>query len=146
MEPTLIKVLTPAIAAFLFGIAITPLIAHYLFKLRVWKKRGGKTTLYGNAAEEFNRLKGEGEVKTPRMGGLVIVAAVALTLLGISLLSATFSTLGDTLTFLSRGQTWIPAATFFLGAFVGFLNDFYDVTHDGRGLRLSVRLTFIAIV
>jgi phospho-N-acetylmuramoyl-pentapeptide-transferase len=146
MELTLIKVLTPAIVAFLFGIAITPIIAHYLYTLRVWKKRGGKTTLYGNAAEEFNKLKGEGEVKTPRMGGLVIVAAVALTLLAITTLTLVAPTIGDTLNFLSRGQTWIPVATFFLGALVGFLNDFYDVTYDGTGLRLSVRLTFIALV
>lgn len=147
METTLIKTLIPALLAFGFGIAITPLIAHYLYSLRVWKKRGGKTTLYGSTAEEFNRLKGDGEVRTPRMGGLVIVAAVTLTILVLYSLTVLFSgSLWDSVYFLSRSQTWIPLAVFFLGAFVGFLNDFYDVTHDGTGLRLSVRLIFISIL
>lgn len=48
--------------------------------------------------------------------------------------------------FLSRSQTWIPLSVFLLGAFVGFLNDFYDVTLNGKGLRLSVRLIFITIL
>lgn len=147
METLLIKTLLPAIIAFVAGIAVTPLIAHYLFTFRVWKKQGGKTTLYGQAAEEFNRIKGDGEVKTPRMGGLVIVAGVLLTLASLWTLSAvTTDTFWDSVYFLSRSQTWVPFSVFILGALVGFLNDFYDVTHDGKGLRLSVRLIFIAIL
>lgn len=147
MDIILIKTLLPAIFAFMCGVAATPIIAHYLFKFRVWKKRGGKTTLYGQSAEEFNRIKGDGEVKTPRMGGLVIVASVLLTLSGLWAIGALAnSPFWDSLYFLSRSQTWIPFSVFILGAFVGFLNDFYDVTHDGRGLRLSVRLIFIALL
>lgn len=147
METVLVKTLLPALVSFVCGIAVTPLVAHYLYKFRVWKKQGGKTTLYGQTAEEFNRIKGAGEVKTPRMGGLVIVAAVLLTLLLLSL--ASFFTAGnfwDSVYFLSRSQTWIPLSVFLLGALVGFLNDFYDVTHDGKGLRLSVRLVFITLL
>lgn len=146
MDILLIKTLLSALIAFVSGVAITPVIAHYLFRFRVWKKRGGKTTLYGQAAEEFNRIKGDGEVKTPRMGGLVIVAAVLITLLVLWLLSHTLTGIGGSVYFLSRSQTWIPFSVFILGAAVGFLNDFYDVTHDGKGLRLSVRLIFIALL
>ncbi len=147
MEPYLIKTLIPALLAFATGVAATPLIAHYLFTFRVWKKQGGKTTLYGGTAEEFNRLKGDGEVQTPRMGGLVIVSGVfaTLALLALGSLLVPVGLLND-LSFLSRSQTWIPAAVFFLGALVGFLNDFYDVTHDGKGLRLSTRLLFITVL
>jgi phospho-N-acetylmuramoyl-pentapeptide-transferase len=147
METLFMKTLLPALLAFTSGIALTPLITHYLFTFRIWKKQGGKTTLYGDKAVEFNRLKGEGEVKTPRMGGLVVVGAVVCTMvmLGIASLIAPTGFWSD-MYFLSRSQTWIPLAVFFLGALVGFLNDFYDVTHDGRGLRLSVRLLFIALL
>ncbi|MBY0309873.1 hypothetical protein K2Q16_01870 [Patescibacteria group bacterium] len=145
METALIKTLLPALLAFAFGIAITPLITHHLYTCRVWKKQGGKTTLYGDTAEEFNRLKGEGEVKTPRMGGLVIVASVVITLGTLFVLSAlTTGGFFNDVYFLSRSQTWIPLSVFMLGALVGFLNDFYDVTHGGKGLRLSIRLAFIA--
>jgi UDP-N-acetylmuramyl pentapeptide phosphotransferase/UDP-N-acetylglucosamine-1-phosphate transferase len=75
MEYPIIKVFLPAIMAFVIGIAITPLITHYLFKYKVWKKQGGKTAMGGHEATEFNRLKGEGEVKTPRMGGIVILVS-----------------------------------------------------------------------
>jgi len=147
MENALIKTLLPALMAFGFGIAVTPIVAHYLFKCRVWKKQGGKTTLYGATADEFNRLKGEGEVKTPRMGGLVIVASVLLTITTLLLLTIIFPEgFFSDIHFLSRSQTWIPLAVFFLGAAVGFLNDFYDVTHDGKGLRLSVRLAFVTLL
>ncbi|MEX5630960.1 hypothetical protein, partial [Pseudomonas marginalis] len=46
--------------------------------------------------------------------------------------------------FLSRSQTWIPFAVFCIGALVGFLNDYYDVVHQGQGIKLSLRLLIIA--
>jgi phospho-N-acetylmuramoyl-pentapeptide-transferase len=147
METILMKTLLPALVAFVCGIGITPVITHYLFRFRVWKKQGGKTTLYGGTAEEFNRLKGDGEIRTPRMGGLVIVASVLITLCML-LIAAMLAPTGfwNDIYFVSRSQTWVPLAVFLLGAAVGFLNDFYDVTHEGKGLRLSIRLAFIAVL
>ena len=79
MNSAIISVLLPAIAAFCIGIAITPLITHYLYTYRVWKKAPGKKTLNGDEAVEFNRIKGVTEAKTPRMGGMVIWIAVFIT-------------------------------------------------------------------
>lgn len=140
----LIAILIPAITAFVIGILITPVITHFLYKHKVWKKQGGKQAIGGHEATEFNRLKGEGETRTPRMGGIVIWSSVLLTLCGTYLLAQLFpnTSLAD-LDYLSRSQTLIPAATLFIGAIIGFLNDFYDITHGGRGLRLSVRLLLI---
>lgn len=59
MEATILKTLIPAVLAFVIGIACTPLLTHYLYKYKVWKKTGGKTTLHGTEAVEFNRLKAE---------------------------------------------------------------------------------------
>lgn len=145
MEFPIIKIVLPATIAFVIGILCTPLITHYLYKYKVWKKKGGKLAMGGHAAVEFNRLKGEDEVKTPRMGGIVIWVSVLLTILVLyfaSVLSPQ-SLLAEVF-FLSRSQTLIPVAVLFLGALVGFLNDYYDVTHDGRGISLRVRLLLIA--
>jgi phospho-N-acetylmuramoyl-pentapeptide-transferase len=144
MESTLINVLVPALISFIVGIAITPLVTHFLFKYKVWKKQGGKKAIGGHEATEFNRLKGEGETKTPRMGGIIIWASTLVTLAGLFTLALLLpNSVFSSLDFLSRSQTLIPAGTLLVGAIIGFLNDFYDVTHDGQGLRLSVRLGLI---
>lgn len=144
MDSILLNVLIPALVSFAVGILITPLVTYFLFKYKVWKKEGGKTAIGGHQAVEFNRLKSTGETKTPRMGGIVIWGSVLITLVGTYILSLVFPTpfLAD-LDYLSRSQTLIPAAALLIGAVIGFLNDFYDVTHKGKGIRLSVRLSLI---
>ena len=144
MDSLLLNVLIPALVTFVVGILITPLVTHFLYKCKVWKKQGGKVTLEGREATEFNRLKGAVEHKTPRMGGIVIWGSVLITLVSTYILSRWFpDSFFSELDFLSRSQTLIPAATLLVGAFIGFLNDFYDVAHSGKGLRLSIRLLLI---
>jgi phospho-N-acetylmuramoyl-pentapeptide-transferase len=122
-------------------------LTYHLYKYKVWKKQGGKVALGGVVATEFNRLKGDGETKTPRMGGIVIWGSVAIAI-GILYLATVVSSNSffTDLFFLSRSQTWIPFATLLIGALLGFLNDFYDVQHGGTGVRLSIRLTLITIL
>jgi phospho-N-acetylmuramoyl-pentapeptide-transferase len=145
METPIIKILIPAALAFVIGIIITPLITHYLYKYEVWKKTGGKKALNGSEAEEFNRLKGVHETKTPRMGGIVIWGSVLLTVALLAVLGEVFeNSIFAQLDFFSRSQTWIPITTLILGAGFGFLNDFYDVTHRRDGVSIRVRLLLIS--
>lgn len=147
MESTSLNILIPALIAFVIGIIITPLVTFFLYRHRVWKKQGGKTAIGGREATEFNRLKGEHETKTPRMGGIVIWASAFITLIGTYFLSEIFpASYFSELDYLTRSQTLIPAAALLVGAVIGFLNDFYDVAHEGKGLRLSVRLVLITIL
>jgi len=147
MESTLINVLVPALVSFVIGIAITPFVTHFLFRFKVWKKTGGKKAIGGHEATEFNRLKGGEETKTPRMGGIIIWASVIITLSLMYFLAIILpNTIFSNLDFLSRSQTLIPAAMMLLGAAIGFLNDFYDVTHGGAGLRLKIRLLLITSI
>jgi len=144
MDLTILKIFIPALMAFVIGMGLTPILTHYLYKHKVWKTVGGKKTLSGRIATEFNRLKGEGETKTPRMGGIVIWGSVFLTV-GVLSLAATMwpDSLAGKLSFLSRSQTWIPLGALAVGAFMGFLNDIYDVTHTQTGIRLRIRLLVI---
>jgi len=147
MEYPIIKLLLPAVMAFIIGLLLTPVLTHYLFKYKVWKKQGGKTAMNGTVATEFNRLKGADEIKTPRMGGIVIWGSVLITLFVLYLLQAVFTdTVFDDLFFLSRSQTWLPLSALIIGAGVGFLNDYYDVHHGGVGLRLQVRILVISLM
>lgn len=147
MQNPLLYIFTPAVIAFAIGIAITPLVTHYLYQHSVWKKRGGKTAIGGATAEVFNSLKGEHETKTPRMGGIVIWGSVLLTTLLIFILGRLFpDSFVTQLNFLSRSQTFIPLAALLIGAAIGFLNDFYDIGHEAKGLSLPVRLFLITML
>lgn len=149
MVDDVIRIFVPAVVAFWIGIAGTPLLTHYLFKFKVWKKKGGKVALDGTAAVEFGKLHEEKETKTPRMGGIVIWGSVTLTaivLYAISILAPTSLTVQ--LDFINRSQTWIPLVTMLIGAFVGFINDLLDVVEqrEARGLPLSVRLAIVTLL
>ena len=143
----IVKVLAPATVAFLAGIAITPTITNILYSKKMWKKRAGKVGLDGNTAEMFNSLHKEKEVGTPRFGGLVVWGGVLITATLFWLLSRfTDIHLFDSLSFVSRGQTWIPLATLILGASVGFIDDLFEINEKiVGGLSLRMRLLAVAL-
>lgn len=140
------RVFLPAITAFIVGIAITPVVTHYLYRFRVWKKRGGKTALDGTTATEFQKLHGEKETKTPRMGGIVVWGATCITA-GLFSLLALFDGAFQ-LDFISRNQTWIPFVALLFGAVVGFISDLIDVldTEGKKGIPVSVRLALVSLL
>lgn len=148
MVSDIIKVLVPATASFVAGILLAPLLAHYLYKYRVWKKTPGKTALDGSAAVEFAKLRSETETSTPRMGGVLIWASVTLVTLAVWLLARLApSPLTEKLDFLSRSQTWIPLFALLAGALMGFVNDLLDILPSGeRGVRLRTRILFVTLV
>ncbi len=150
MPIDLIKVITPLAAAFWIGIGITPILTHYLYKYKVWKKKGGKEALDGNRAEEFGKLRPDTlETKTPRMGGIVIWTSVFITVVGMWALGEFFpDSIANKLDFLSRDQTWIPLLSLIAGAIVGFVNDYIDVTAETgeRGIPLRYRLIIVGLL
>ncbi|MHB8660658.1 MAG: MraY family glycosyltransferase [Minisyncoccota bacterium] len=148
----IIKVFIPATASFVVGILFAPVLVHYLFKYRVWKKTAGKTALDGKPAVEFERLRttvhAGTETKTPRMGGILIWASVIFVTLGLWILARVVPIpLFEKLDFLSRSQTWIPLFALVAGALMGFVNDLFDIRPSGeRGVRLRTRLIFVTLV
>jgi phospho-N-acetylmuramoyl-pentapeptide-transferase len=149
MVLSLLKVFVPAFTAFVIGIAATPILTHYLYRYKAWKKRQGKTALDGAVALEFGKLRGEAETRTPRMGGIIIWASVAATMFLIFTAAHLFpASLIAKFAFFSRGQTWIPFTTLILGALIGLANDILDVTNpDGeKGIPLRWRLAFVSLL
>lgn len=148
----IIKVFIPAAAAFVFGILFAPLLTHYLYRHKVWKKTTTKTALDGTEATEFARIREMNhagtETKTPRMGGILIWATVAFVTLGLWALARIIPTaLLTKLDFLSRSQTWIPFFALIAGGLMGFVNDLFDIQPSGeRGVRLRTRLLFVTLV
>ncbi len=147
MQNAIIQILIPATIAFIIGVLITPIVTYYLYKHHAWKKEGGKKAIGGKDAVEFNKLKAEGETKTPRMGGIIIWGSVLLTVLFFSIIEYLFPhTKLAQLNFFSREQTWIPLSTLIIGAGIGFINDFYDIVHNGKGISLGKRISIISLL
>jgi len=147
----IVKVFLPATFAFLAGIALTPLLTHFLYKHEMWKKKSGKVAFDGSNADVFNELHKTKEVGTPRMGGIVVWGSTAITTLALLLLSQLFpGTLLEKLSYLSRNQTWIPFATLILGALIGLLDDWLEVKgsrdYIAGGLSLKKRLGVVAVI
>lgn len=145
---SLIKVFLPATASFAIGILLAPILTHYLYKYRVWKKTAHKTALDGSVAVEFGKLRNATETATPRMGGILIWLSVLIVTAGTwTLAHFTTSPTADKLDFLSRSQTWIPLFTLLTGAAMGFLNDVLDIQPSGeKGIRLRTRILFVMLV
>jgi phospho-N-acetylmuramoyl-pentapeptide-transferase len=151
MEATLIKVFLPTAIAFVAGLLVTPFISKQLYKYKVWKKKAGKGSGYGGGGTPiFDALHKEKDTNTPRMGGLVIVLATALTV-------GVFAIFGEMqpnsyfgqIDFLTRSQTWLPLVALLVGAIVGFIDDLCVVTdrggHFAGGLSLVVRLAVVTV-
>ncbi len=145
MTLDVLRIFIPATIAFLIGVGITPFLTHYLYSLKLWKQKAGKTAFNGEPAIEFNRLHESREVGTPRFGGVIVWASVLLTADLLSILARLYPDPFSALAFISRSQTWVPMTALAVGAFVGFLDDLFEVTGN-RGLRLRVRLLIVAAV
>jgi phospho-N-acetylmuramoyl-pentapeptide-transferase len=82
------------------------------------------------------------------MGGILIWASVFVTTGMLSFVDAfvPHDAALSGVSILSRSQTLIPLAVLLIGAVVGFMNDYYDVTHADGGIRLRVRLGIITVM
>lgn len=151
MITDVLKILIPATAAFVVGIIITPFIADFLYRNKMWKKSSVKHTIDGKEATISSKLHNDEERRTPRMGGIVVWGSVLITTFIFLLLSVMFpSDITGKLSFLSRSQTWLPLFVLIAGALCGLVDD-YLVCRDmgsykGGGLSLKTRLVFVTLL
>jgi len=129
----LVKIFLPTTLAFFTGIFITPLATHFFYKYKMWKKYSRNET----TGLEFQKIHNEQEeLKTPRVGGIIIwFSALIITIL-FYLISILFhSNFTEKLNFLSRDQTFIPFFTLLLGSFLGLWDDFMQIFGKGKCAR-----------
>lgn len=151
MVEDFIKILSPAAIAFFVGMAITPLVSHYLYRFKCWKKTAGKKGYGGGDTPMFDLLHKDKEVGTPRMGGSVIWGSVLITIAGVWFLERYLGgPVLEKMEFFSRGQTWLPVFALLAGAVVGAADDLLEIWGTGRhfagGLPLRKRLLAVGLV
>lgn len=151
MTLDLIKLFIPGTTAFVIGFALTPLLTHYLYKYKMWKKKAGKIAPDGRETPIFNELHKDKEVGTPKMGGVVIWLSVFITIAIFWVISRVFDLdIAHKFDFLSRSQTWIPLGTLLVGGFVGLVDDYLDIIGSrdniAGGLSFKKRIITVSIV
>ena len=146
-----IKVILPITLTFFIGILIAPIITHFLYKHKMWKKSAGKTDMQGNSTPIFNQLNQDKEIGTPRMGGIVIWLSVLIT--GALFIVLSFllpETVFEKLDFFNRNQTWIPFVCLIIGALVGLVDDLMEISGSRKsitgGLSFRKRLTIVTAI
>jgi len=126
----LVKIFLPTTLAFFLGLFITPLATHFFFKYKLWKRcaRGE------SCGAEFQKIhNGKEELRTPRIGGVIVWGSVFLvTILFFGLAFIFPSPVTEKLNFLSRNQTFIPFFSLLLGALFGLLDDLIQIFGHGK--------------
>ena len=126
----LLKIFVPTTVAFFLGLFFTPFATHFFYKYKMWRKHSRST---GKAVDFFNIHNELDELKTPRVGGIIVWVSVFLAVLIFYFISVLFP--GDMTTkmnFLSRGQTIIPFFTLLVGSLIGLWDDLIQIYSTGK--------------
>ena len=160
---SVIKIATLGTASFLLALSLTPSLTHILYKHKLWRKSVRTQALGGGDVPFFQKFHTEGEIKTPRFGGILIWIIPPIIALLFFLFAQTNIWWLEKLNFLSRGQTWLPLATLIAASTVGFLDDILQVIspptkgflkliwnvfgkYVAGGLSLKYRLALVALI
>ena len=146
-----IKVFSLAAVASAVAIFWCPLLTHFLYKHKLWRKSARQKAISGEDAIIFNNLHKEKEVGTPRMGGLLIWITVVFITFLFFVLSLIFpNNWVAQFNFLSRSQTWLPLFTLVVASFVGLIDDVLVAKgwgkYIGGGISFKKRLLIVILI
>lgn len=148
---SVIKIFTIGAVSFIVSFLLTPLLTHFLYKYKLWRKEVRTKSIDGKETVYFQKFHSEREVKVPRFGGILIWTIIPLLALVLFILSKiTDFWFFDKLNFLSRSQTWLPLFALISASIVGLIDDILQVAGRGRyvgkGLMVRHRLILVALI
>lgn len=130
---SVIKVFGPAVISFFVGILITPILTHFFYKHRLWKQKSRKVEHTEEAkdkiSEDFKKIHNEeGELSTPRVGGIVIWLSVLITIMVIYINALVIGgDINTKLDFLSKNQTLLPLFALIFASIIGLIDDLLQI-------------------
>lgn len=141
---TVFKIALLSTLSFIFAIAWTPLLTHFLYKHKMRKQiRDSKETPI------FSKLH-KNKAGTPTMGGILIWMTVLIIAIVFYLLSAfTDIEFFQKMNFLTRSQTLLPLGALIASALIGLVDDFFNVKKigpHGGGLSVGMRLAVYTVI
>ncbi|MBU3934917.1 hypothetical protein KKC00_03085 [Patescibacteria group bacterium] len=146
-----IKIFLLATVATVLAMFWTPLLTHYLYKYKLWKKEARSKAISGEDVPVFNSLHKERETAVPRFGGLLIWLTTVAVIFLFYILAKVFDGYWfSRLNFLSRGQTWLPLFTLVAASMVGFADDILQVFSRGKyiggGMSFKRRFLMVSLI
>ncbi len=142
-----IKILIPAIISFISGILMTPVFTHFFYKYKLWRKTSRVDVVTGNT--EFKNIYEDTELRTPRVGGIIIWMSVIATLVVLWIISFFVSVrLSNHLYFITRSETLLPFFTLIMASIIGLGDDFIQIFSSGKlkGDPIVLRWIKVAII
>jgi phospho-N-acetylmuramoyl-pentapeptide-transferase len=126
----LVKIFLPMIVALLIGLFITPFATHFFYKYKMWRKYSRSDAAFS----EFQKIHNhEEELRTPRVGGIIIWVSILFSTLIFYLISVFLpSEITEKINFLSKNQTLIPLLVLLFGSLIGLLDDLMQIYGDGK--------------
>lgn len=145
-----IAILIPSTVAFMAGLIFAPFVSAFLYKYKLWKRKPRSNDNVDAMSSTYQLVDNhENEIRTPRIGGVLIWVTVAVTmLLGWVLQYVSTDRTGFILDFTSRAQTLIPFVVFIVAACIGLIDDVLQILPNIRA-DLAHGLTgrqFVSIV
>lgn len=150
MVSDVLIVIVPLVMSFLIGVALTPGLSDVMYRNKLWKRSArGDTRDNPNISTTFVDVHdNQAETSTPRVGGVVIWAAVLITIILVWIISKIFpSEVAAKLDFLSRGQTLLPLFGFVVASLIGLGDDLLQIFGRGKffidGISRSQRILIV---
>jgi len=152
---SVIKVFSAGVVSFLIAFFIAPVFTDFMYKHKLWKKKVKEKTIDGKEADYFIKHHGKEEIKTPRLGGVLIWVTVLFVAFLFLIISRTFDFFwAEKINFLSRDQTWLPLFTIVSASLVGLIDDLLQVSEKpiqfkqffSDGLSLRFRIMLVALI
>ena len=146
----IIKIFVLGTLSFLVSFASTPVLTHFLYKYKFWKKKVRTKATDGAKMPISQGFYAKRGYRLPRGGGLLIWTTCLILGFLFLLLSKTGIDLFVKLNFLSRDQTWLALFALVAGAILGLADDVLSITGLGKaaggGLKLRYRLGLVALI
>lgn len=145
-----IKIFTLGAVAFILAFFLTPILTHFLYKYKLWRKEVRTKSIDGKELPIFQKFHGGDEIRVPRFGGLLIWVTTLFLAIFFFFLSKIDIWWFQKLNFLSRAQTWLPLFALTSASLVGLADDILQILGKGKyiggGLRLRYRLILVASI
>ena len=122
-----IKIFTLGTVSFILAFFLTPILTHFLYKHKLWRKEVREKSIDGREVPFFKKFHSEDETRVPRFGGLLIWVTTLILAVLFFLLSKTNIWWFQKLNFLSRSQTWLPLFALIAASLVGLVDDILQV-------------------
>jgi len=165
MELGLLKLFLPVILTFIIGILIASPLTQIFYKYKLWKKVARKHNKVdedslvnkhgvrpGDISPEFQKINNtDEELRTPRVGGVIIWLSILISAFLLFLLAELFPNVAtQKINFVSKNQTLLPLIALLLGALWGLLDDlmciFIDKGRFVNGFPRKIMFSFVCLI